>query len=141
MTVVTGSGGRATPVVVAMAVAASHVRTGAVKAKAVGAARAPREATACAERMPRGRDGALTPALAERGGPAAAIAATAVPSAHAEQRTVAVEQRTEAPPSGCRRAIAVDCADAPAPCGMAAKSEGGEDGGRARRQVSMKGVA
>jgi len=24
---------------------------------------------------------------------------------------------------------------------MAAKSEGGEDGGRARRQVSMKGVA
>jgi len=35
---------------------------------------------ACTNRMPRGRDGALAPASAERGGPAAATAATAVPS-------------------------------------------------------------
>jgi len=141
ITVVEGSGGQATPAVVAAAAAAWPVRTGAFEPKAVGAAQAPRGATACADRMPRGLDGALAPASAERGGPAAATAATAAPSPRTEQRIAAAERRTGAPPSVCRRVIAVDCAVAPAACGMAERGEGGGGGGRARRQVTMKGVA
>jgi len=38
-------------------------------------------------------------------------------------------------------ALAVDCAVAPAACGMAEGGEGGGGGGRARRQGPMKGVA
>jgi len=96
---------------------------------------------ACADRVPRGRDVTLALASAERGGPAAATAATAAPSPRAEQRIAAAERRTGAPPSGRRRTINFDCAVAPTACGMAEGGEGGGGGGRARRQGPMKGVS
>ena len=139
--VVASSGGQATPAVVAAAAVAWPVRTGAVEVEAVGAACAPRWATSCADRMPKGRDGALVPSSAEMGGPAAATAAPAAPSPRAEQRIAAAERRTGASPSGCRRATAVDCAVAPAACRMAERGEGGGGGGRARRQLPKKKVA
>jgi len=106
---VAGSGGQATPAVAAAAAAALPVRIGVVGAKAVGAARAPRGATA-----------------------------PVAPGGWA----VSAPTRGSAAKWGAQAAaLAVDCAVAPAACGMAEGGEGGGGGGRARRQGPMKGVA
>jgi len=106
---VAGSGAQATPAVAAAAAAALPVRIGAVGAKDVGAARAPRGATA-----------------------------PVAPGGWA----VSAPTRGSAAKWGAQAAaLAVDCAVAPAACGMAEGGEGGGGGGRARRQGPMKEVA
>jgi len=140
-TVVPGSGGPATPAVVPAAAAARPVRTDAVKSKTAGVARASRASTACANKMPRGRDSVLAPASAEWGGSAAVIPAPAALSPRAAQCIAVVERRTKALPSGGQRGIAVDCAVAPAPCPKAEIGEGGEGGVHAHWQQPTAGLA